>query len=50
MDNNYKNAVSRSRKATPLLKATDRGHWLRELRAAVGRGVARSPWPRRKKF
>jgi len=48
MDKDYKAAVSRSRKTTPMLHTSSRGNWLRQLRVAVGRSVARSPWPRRK--
>ena len=48
MAKDYKTAVSRSRKTTPMLNTTSCGKWLRELRVAVGRSVARSPWPRRK--
>jgi len=48
MAEDYKAALSRSRKAARSLEMRSRGNWLRVLRVAVARSVTSRPWPRKK--
>jgi len=48
MTDDYKTALTRSRKSTSIRGVRSRGNWLLGLRGAVARGIARRPWPRKK--
>ena len=48
MADDYKAALTRSRKAAPSLETRTRVSWLRGVRGVLARSVARRPWPPKK--